>query len=60
MASTIVSTYSEGCRVASVYAKELGGYRVIMIDSYFETQEESHFDFLSEAENHAEDWVLLC
>lgn len=55
-----ISTYMESTRTASVYERTYGGYRVMMIDAYFETQDEKYFVSLNEAEDFAEDWVLKC
>ena len=33
-------------------------YRVGCLDSYFETEKETFFNVLDEAEDFAEDWVL--
>ena len=44
-------------RYSMVLARD-NSYRVVLLDSYFETQEEKFFDILEQAENCAEDWVL--
>lgn len=60
MNDVTISTYMQDTRTASVYARTYGGYRVILIDAYFETQDEKYFETLKESEDFAEDWVLKC
>ena len=55
-----LSEYIDGTRTAHVYQRTFGGYRIVLIDSYFETQEEKYVGTEQEAENIAEDWVLRC
>lgn len=53
----LLSEYQEGTKTAQIYVRTFGGFRVVMIDSYFETQKEAFADTENEAENIAEDWV---
>lgn len=54
-----LSSFQEGNRVAKVYTRTFGGYRVWMYDSITETQDEKFFNYEEQAENAAEDWVLI-
>jgi hypothetical protein len=54
----LLSEYIEGTKTAQVYARTFGGYRVVMIDSYFETQDEAFAESEQAAEDIAEEWVL--
>jgi hypothetical protein len=54
----LLSEYIEGAKTAQVYARTFGGYRVVMIDSYFETQDEAFTESEQAAEDIAEEWVV--
>lgn len=54
-----LSSYQEANRIAKVYPRTFGGYRVWMYDSITETQDEQFFNDEQEAESAAEDWVLM-
>lgn len=59
MNSALSEYYSEtGLKHAMIIPRTLGGYRLVMIDSYFETQDEKMFDHQQSAEEYAENWVL--
>ena len=55
----IISQYEskDKLRTAMVLSRA-DEYRVVCLESYFETQKEFFFRTLTEAENCAEDWVL--
>jgi hypothetical protein len=53
-----LSQYINGTRTATVYARTHGGYRIVMIDSYFETEAVQFTQTEEEADNLAEDWVM--
>ena len=59
MIMMIISEYEQGTRTATVYSRG-SGYRIVLLDSYFETQNEKYADTLSDAENIAEDWIYQC
>ncbi len=44
-------------KTAMVISRTEGGFRLVLLDSYFETQQELFYNGLLEAETHAEDWV---
>jgi len=54
-----LSSYEEGNRIAKVYPRIFGGYRVWMYDSITEIQNENFFEYEQQAEDAAEDWVLM-
>jgi hypothetical protein len=56
----LVSEFVEGTKSAQVYSRTEGGYRIVMIDSYFEVTYDTFTKTEEEAENLAEDWVLKC
>jgi len=58
--SNITSEYFSEDRIkhAMVFSRTFGGFRVVLIDSYFESQDEKMFDHQETAEEFAEDWVL--
>ena len=59
MSKIIREYYSEtGLKHAMIIPRTLGGYRLVMIDSYFETEDEKMFDQQQLAEEYAENWVL--
>ncbi len=51
-------TFVEGNRTARVYTRGKNSYRVFVLDSYTEFQDEKYFDSEEDAEVFAEDWVL--
>jgi hypothetical protein len=51
--------FMEGNRIAKVYPRTLGGYRVWLYDSFTEHQDEQFFNNESDAEYAAEEWVLM-
>jgi hypothetical protein len=53
----LLSEYFEGTKTAQVYARTFGGYRVVMIDSYFETQDETFTESEQAAEDIAKEWI---
>lgn len=53
-----ISQYINGTKTATVYARTMGGYRIVMIDAYFETESVTFAPTEQEAENIAEDWVM--
>jgi hypothetical protein len=55
-----LSEYVDGTRTAHIYPRTYGGYRIVLLDSYFETQEEKYASTEQEAETIAEDWVMKC
>ena len=58
MTTLISEHYSEDkLKYAAVFARG-GGYRVLCLDSYFETQKEYFFKEINKAEDRAEDWIL--
>jgi len=44
-------------KVAMVFARG-SEYRVVCLDSYFETEKEKYFQYLDKAEDFAEEFVL--
>jgi len=54
-----LSTYQEGNRIAKIYPRTLGGYRVWFYDMITEHQNEKYFNLEQQAEDAAEDWVLI-
>jgi len=44
-------------KTAMVINRTQGGFRLVLLDSYFETQQEFFYNGLLEAEIHAEEWV---
>jgi hypothetical protein len=50
--------YSDDKLRYSMVLKRDDSFRVVVLDSYFETQDERFFDILEQAENYAEDFVL--
>ena len=52
-----LSEYVSGTKTVHIYPRTFGGYRIVLIDSYFETQDEKYADYLYEAEIIAENWV---
>jgi len=54
----LLSEYIEGSKTAQVYDMKFGGYRVVMIDSYFGTKTEEIAETEQDAEDIAEEWVL--
>ena len=54
-----MSEYSEGNRIAKVYPRTFGGYRVWLYDIITEHQDEKYFNNESEAEDAAENWVMM-
>lgn len=59
MSKVISEYYSEdGLKHAMVISRTYGGYRLVMIDSYFETENELMFNHQEAAEEYAENWVL--
>jgi len=56
----LVSEFVEGTKSAQVHSLAEGGYRIVMIDSYFEVTYDTFTKTEEEAENLAEDWVLKC
>ena len=57
MVTMIISEYQEGVRTATVYRRD-NGFRIVLLDSYFETQDEKYANTIDEAEDIAENWVL--
>jgi hypothetical protein len=58
MSNLISEHYSnDRLKVAMVFSRSTS-YRVLCLDSYFETQKEFYFEELNTAEDFAEDWVL--
>jgi len=57
--SNLISEYysNDKQKVAMVLGRGTG-YRVVCLDSYFETEKETYFDVLDTAKDFAEDWVL--
>lgn len=53
-----LSGYMEGPRIAKVYPRTLGGYRVWLYDTLTEFQDEKFFNSEQEADDAAENWVL--
>lgn len=51
-------TFMDGNRVAKIYTRGKGSYRVFVLDSYNEFQDEKYFNNEQDAETFAEDWVL--
>ena len=47
----------DGLRTAMVFSRS-SEFRVVCLESYFETQREFYFKTLQEAEDCAEEWVL--
>jgi hypothetical protein len=54
----LLSEYCEGTKTAQVYDMKFGGYRIVMIDSYFGTKTEEIAETEQDAEDIAEEWVL--
>ena len=52
-----LSEYVDGTKTAHIYPRTLGGYRIVLLDAYFETQEEKYAKTIQEAEFIAENWV---
>jgi hypothetical protein len=59
MSNLISEYYSNDRQKVSMVLGRDSGYRVVCLDSYFETEKETFFDVLDTAEEFAEDWVLL-
>jgi hypothetical protein len=58
--SSIISEYysDDKLKYAAVFHRG-EEYRVLCLDSYFETQKEHYFQEIDKAEDCAEDWVQL-
>jgi len=48
---------ADGQKISMVLTRG-SNYRVVCLDSYFQTEKEFFFDVIDEAEDFAEDWVL--
>jgi hypothetical protein len=55
---TELHIFEDGNRIAKVFTRGKGSYRVWMYDSYLETEKENNFDDEQSAEDCAENWVL--
>jgi hypothetical protein len=53
-----LSSYIEGNRVARVFRRGKESFRVTLLDSYTEFQDEKFFESEEAAELFAEDWVM--
>ena len=53
-----MSKYMNGNKTATVYKRGKNSYRVFLLDSYTENQEEIFFDSERTADDYAEEWVL--
>lgn len=60
MNDQLLSTFfsDDQLRAAMVFMRDSFGYRVCCLDSYSGTEKEYYFNFLQEAEDFAENWVL--
>jgi len=58
MSNLISEYYSDNKQKVAMVLGRGPGYRVVCLDSYFETEKETFFDVLDKAEEFAEDWVL--
>jgi hypothetical protein len=58
MSNLISEYYSNDRQKVAMVLGRGSGYRVVCLDSYFETEKETFFDVLDKAEEFAEDWVL--
>jgi len=58
MSNLISEYYSNDRQKVAMVLGRGSGYRVVCLDSYFETEKETFFDVLYKAEEFAEDWVL--
>lgn len=47
----------EGTKTALIRERGESSYRVVLLDSYFETEKEYFFDTLKEAETFAKFWL---
>jgi len=52
-----VSEYFKDTRSAHIQNRTLGGYRIVLLDSYFETESEAYSDTIKEAELIADRWL---
>lgn len=50
--------FMDGNRIAKIYTRGKDSYRVFVLDSYNEFQDEKYFSNEEDAEIFAEDWVL--
>ena len=53
-----LSAYMHGNKIAKVYRRGKDGFRVTLLDSYTEFQDEQFFNNEDDAEAFAEDWVM--
>ena len=51
-------TFMDGNKIAKIYTRGKDSYRVFVLDSYNEFQDEKYFNNEQDAETFAEDWVL--
>jgi hypothetical protein len=58
MSNLIKEYYSNDRQKVAMVLTRGSNYRVVCLDSFFETEEETFFDVLNKAEDFAEDWVL--
>ena len=58
MNNLISEYYSNDRQKVAMVSGRGSGYRVVCLDSYFETEKETFFDVLDTAEEFAMDWVL--
>ena len=58
MNALISEYYSDNKLKTSMVFSRGGEYRVVCLDSYFETEKEYYYKDLNSAEDFAEDWVL--
>jgi hypothetical protein len=52
-----ISEYFYQTRSAHIQLRTGGGYRIVCLDSYFETEHESYADSIKEADMIADRWV---
>ncbi len=53
-----LSSYMQGNKIAKVFRRGKEGFRVTLLDSYTEFQDEQFFNNEEAAEAFAEDWVM--
>lgn len=52
-----ISEFFKGTRSAHIQSRTLGGYRIVLLDSYFETESEAFTDTIKDAELIADRWL---
>ena len=55
----ITKVSNDGNKTALISLRTFGGYRVVLLNNYFDKQEECFFNDYSEALNYVDKWLTL-